>query len=295
MLTAPFAGVVTARYADPGALVTNASSNQTAALPLVTISDTSKLKVTVYAEQSEAPNVKPGLEAEIIDAANPQRKVKGTVTRVSGELDSRTRTLLTEVDFDNSQGQFVAGSFVNVNLLIPAVSYVEVPAPALVSRDKKTMLAVVTPEKTIRLQPVEVAGTDGKVLRVASGLNEGERVALSLPPSVNDGGHINPVPVPGVPAPAAVPPAPPTPPPAKQAAAPEPQRKPVAAKPQSERAAAGRVTPREPKPATAQRGKASTTAEPPPVTTPETPRASSPPPARTEQPRATPKPQPGEV
>jgi RND family efflux transporter MFP subunit len=208
-LQAPFAGVVTARYADPGALVTNASSNQAAALPLVTIADTTRLKVTVYVEQSEAPNVGPGLEAEIVDAANPQRKVNGTVTRVSGELDPRTRTLLTEVDFDNRDGQMVAGSFVNVNLLIPAPRHIEVPAPALLSRDRKSMVAVVTAEKTIRLQPIEVAGTDGKVLRVAAGIEEGERVALNLPPSVGDGAHVTPLAMPGTPA---TPPAPSAPP-----------------------------------------------------------------------------------
>jgi RND family efflux transporter MFP subunit len=211
-LHAPFTGVITARYADPGALVTNASSNQAAALPLVTISDTTRLKVTVYVEQSEAPNIRPGLEAEIGDAANPQRRVRGTVTRVSGELDPRTRTLLTEVDFDNSASQMVAGSFVNVTLLIPAPVFVEVPAPALVSRDKKSLIALVTTDKTIRLQPVEVASTDGKVIRIASGLNEGDRVALNVPPSLGDGAHVTPVPVPSAAAPAQTSPPSPLPP-----------------------------------------------------------------------------------
>ena len=108
-LRAPFSGVVTQRYADPGALVQNAATNQVSALPVVTISDTSRLKVSVYVEQGEAPNVKPGLDAEIVDASNAERRGKGKVTRIAGELDPRTRTLLTEVDFDNSKGQFVAG------------------------------------------------------------------------------------------------------------------------------------------------------------------------------------------
>jgi len=196
VLKAPFTGVVTQRFADPGALVTNASSNQSSALPVVTIVDGKKLKVTVYVDQVEAPNVKPGLPVEIIDASDPARRTQSKVTRVSGELDPRTRTLTTEVDFDNSAGQFMAGSFVNVTLLIPATSYIEVPAAALVARDKKNLVAIVGSDNHVQFRPIETAGTDGKVLRVASGLAEGEQVALNVPATLTDGGRITPAPPP---------------------------------------------------------------------------------------------------
>ena len=189
-LKAPFAGVITARFADPGALVTNAATNQTSALPLVTISDVSRLKVTVYVEQSEAPNVKIGTAAEIVDAASPERRVQGRVARVSGELDPRTRTLLSEVDFDNSMGQFLPGSFVNVSLVIPSTSYVEVPVAALLVRDKKNLVATLTADNRIRLVPINVAGTDGKMVRIADGLNEGERVVLGVPNTLADGSRV---------------------------------------------------------------------------------------------------------
>lgn len=299
MLYAPFAGVVTARFADPGALVTNASANQTAALPLVTISDTTRLKVTVYPEQSEAPNVKPGLEAEIVDAAAPQRRVKGKIARVAGELDPRTRTLLTEVDIDNAEQQLVPGSFVNVNLLIPSASYIEVPASALLSRDKKSMVALVTAEKTVRLQSIEVAGTDGKVLRIASGVNEGDRVVLNVPASLADGARVSPVPVPGMP-PASATPAP-APPPASTPPAVAPP-KPLHSKPQAAAPAQppnrSSMTSAPVRPAPDQTGEtAPTRPAAPPTATPAPP--SAPPPAVTPSPPTPPstlrKPLPGEV
>ncbi|HWH49682.1 MAG TPA: efflux RND transporter periplasmic adaptor subunit [Burkholderiales bacterium] len=200
-LRAPFSGVVTARHVDPGALVTNAANNQTSSQPVVTIADTSRLRVSVYVEQVDAPFVKPGVEVEIVDAANPERRNKGKVSRTGGELDSRTRTLLAEVDFDNSRGEFIAGSYVNVTLLIPAVSYIEVPAPALVVRDKKNYIAVVGSNNHIKLVPIEVAGTDGRVIRILTGLGEGIRVALNLPNTVPDDAKVNPSVPPGVPVP----------------------------------------------------------------------------------------------
>lgn len=206
-MRAPFSGVVTARYVDAGALVTNAANNQTSSQPVVTISDTSKLRVTAYVEQVDAPFVRPGTEVEIVDAANPERRSKGRVARTGGGLDSRTRTLLAEVDFDNSKGEFIAGSYVNLTLLIPATSYVEVPAMALVVREKKNYVAVIGADSHVKLTPIEIAGTDGRVIRILSGLGEGTRVALSLANTIPDGAKVNPAAVPGAPPPAAAAPA----------------------------------------------------------------------------------------
>lgn len=196
---APFAGTVTERFVDVGALVTNASSNQTSAQPIVAIAQTQRLKVTVYAEQAEAPVVRPGLDVEIVDAAAAERKVAAKITRVSGELDARTRTRRAEVEFDNPEGLFLPGGFVNVALAIPAASFVEVPAGALVTKDKKTFVAMVDDQKRVHFLPIEVAGTDGKVLRVAKGLDVGTPVAVSPPAGLAEGAKIDPQQPPGAP------------------------------------------------------------------------------------------------
>ncbi len=196
-LYAPFAGVVTGRYVDPGALITNAANNQTSSQPVVTVSDPSMLRVSVYVEQVDARYVRPGIEAEIIDTANPAQRIKARVSRVAGELDPRTRTLLAEVDFDNRDGAFIPGSFVNVSLMVPQTSYIEVPASALVVRDRKNFVAVLEADNHIKLTPIEIAGTDGASVKIASGLGEGARVVLSLPNTVPDGAKVNPAVAPG--------------------------------------------------------------------------------------------------
>jgi len=216
-LYAPYDGVVTGRYVDPGALITNAANNQTSSQPVVTVSDPSKLRVSVYVEQVDARFVRPGIEAEIIDAANPTQRIKATVSRVAGELDPKTRTLLAEVDFDNRAGTFIPGSFVNVSLMVPQTSYIEVPASALVVRDRKNFAAVLGTDNHIKLTPIEIAGTDGASVKIASGLGEGERVVLSLPNTVPDGAKVNPAASPAAAAPQPVPAA--TPAPAKVPAA----------------------------------------------------------------------------
>jgi RND family efflux transporter MFP subunit len=195
-LTAPFDGMVTARYADVGTLVTNATSNRSSAQPVVTISDTSRLRVTVYVDQQDAGFIKPGTQVEISDASNAEIKGKATVSRVTGQLDPRTRTMMAEVDVDNAKGTFIPGSFVTVSLLIPARSYVEAPAGALVTREGKTFVPVLDAENKVKLTPIEVAGTDGKVIRIANGVETGVKLALNLPNTVSDGSRVNPAPAP---------------------------------------------------------------------------------------------------
>jgi membrane fusion protein (multidrug efflux system) len=202
-LYAPYAGVVTGRYVDPGALITNAANNQTSSQPVVTVSDPSKLRVSVYVEQVDAGQVLPGTEAEIIDTASPSQRIKAKVSRVAGELDARTRTMLAEVDFDNRAGTFIPGSFVNVSLTVPQTSYIEIPASALVVRERKNFVAVLDADQHIKLTPIEIAGTDGASVKIASGLGEGVRVALSLPNTVSDGAKVNPAAVISAPVPAA--------------------------------------------------------------------------------------------
>ncbi len=205
IVKAPFNGVVTNRFADPGALVQNASTNQASAQPLVTVADVSRLKVTVFADQVDAPQVKAGLDVEVSDAAAPERKVTGRVSRVSGELDARTRTRRAEIEFDNADGAFLPGSFLNVAILLPAKSFVEVPAGALVTREKKTFVAVVDADHRIHYTPITVAGTDGKTVRIANGIEIGTPVAVSPPASLADGGRITPQTPPGAPKPADAP------------------------------------------------------------------------------------------
>lgn len=221
-LYAPFAGVVTGRYVDPGALITNAANNQSSSQPVVTISDPSRLRVSVYVEQVDARFIRPGLEAEIVDTANPMQRIKAKVSRVAGELDARTRTLLAEVDFDNRNGTFIAGSFVNVSLTVPQTSYIEVPAAALVVRERKNFAAVLEAGNRIKLTPIEIAGTDGMSVKIASGLGEGVPVVLSLPNTVPDGSKVNPASAPGAALPASGPAAAPaTKPPAATAQQPK--------------------------------------------------------------------------
>jgi membrane fusion protein (multidrug efflux system) len=192
-LIAPFNGRVTARYADPGALVQNAMNSQTSALPVVTISDTTHLRVDAYVQQQDAPFVHIGDVVEIEDAANPARKISARVSRTSGELDPKSRTLLAEMDVENRGDFFVGGSFAYVTLHLKVAPAPQVPLNALVLRDNRQFVAVPDDKQVLHFRPVQVESTDGTTVRIAAGIKAGERVAVNVPDEVSDGSRIQPI------------------------------------------------------------------------------------------------------
>jgi RND family efflux transporter MFP subunit len=192
IIRAPFAGRVTARFIDPGMLVTNAQTNFVNAMPVLTISDDAKVRVYAYLQQVDVPFVRVGDVAEVSDASNSERRKTVTITRMTGELDQRTRTMLIEVHVDNKDRFFVPGSFAYVTLRVPIKSYPQVPLTALLKRGNELLVAVLDND-IVRFRPVTIASTDGNTVRVADGLEPGEKVAINLPEDVTNGSRVQPI------------------------------------------------------------------------------------------------------
>jgi RND family efflux transporter MFP subunit len=190
VLHAPFDGVVTARFVDVGALVQNSTTNQVSNQPVVTIVDDSRLRVDVHVEQRDVPYIHVGDSVDVADAADESRKIVAHVSRTSAQLDPRTRTLLVEVDLDNSGHFLVPGSFAYVTLHIPLPSYPEIPMTALVVRGTNTFVADVSEQGIVHLRPVKVASTDGVHASLSDGVRVGDKVALDLPDEISDGGKV---------------------------------------------------------------------------------------------------------
>ena len=192
IVRAPFSGRVTARFMDPGMLVTNAQTNFVSAMPMITISDDTTVRVYAYLQQSDVPFVNTGDVAEVSDASNPDRKKTATITRMTGELEQRTRTMLIEVHLDNADNFIVPGSFAYLTLHVPIQSYPQIPVTALLTRGNENVVAVLE-NNTVRFRPVTVASTDGSTISLAEGLTPGERIAINVPDEVTNGSRVQPV------------------------------------------------------------------------------------------------------
>jgi RND family efflux transporter MFP subunit len=190
VLRAPFNGVVTARFVDPGALVQNSTTNQASNQPVLTIADEGRLRVDIYVAQRDVPFVHVGDTADVADAAAPDRKLPGRIARTSEVLDPRTRTLFVELDLDNRDHALIPGSFAYVTLHVPLHSYPQVPVAGLVVRGNNTFVADIDADSQVHLRPVKVATTDGIHASLADGAAVGTRIALNLPDGVVDGSRV---------------------------------------------------------------------------------------------------------
>ena len=188
-LRAPYAGTVTARYADPGTLIQNAINSQTSAQPIVTIADLNRLRVYVYAEQKDAAFLKVGYAVDITLTENPDLHIKGNVTRIAGELDERTRMMTVEIDLDNRDQRIIPGSYVQVHITGPLDknAKIEIPSTALVIHKDVSSVAVLDSSNVIHFKPVKIGENSGEKVTILQGLSVGDRVALSVGESIPDG------------------------------------------------------------------------------------------------------------
>jgi membrane fusion protein, multidrug efflux system len=193
-MRAPFNGVVTARYADQGALVQNAASSQTSALPVVTVDLTDSLRVYTYLDQADAENIRPGLRGVLTMDERPGMKMPVTVARTGGALDPKTRKLLVEFDVLNLRNAIVPGSFVHVELDVPSPMLPEIPVEALTVRQNQSQVPILAPDNTVHFRNVVVANNDGRRIRLTSGAQIGERVVLSIGDGIADGARVRPAP-----------------------------------------------------------------------------------------------------
>jgi RND family efflux transporter MFP subunit len=175
--------------------VQNAANGASGALPVVTLSQLDRLRVFVYVDQRDAASVKAGDRVEIVLPYQGE-VVPGQVSRVAGELEPRTRTMTVEIDLDNAGGAIVPGSFLTVRLRLAGKPQLRVPAAALLIRQQKPLVAVVGADNRVKLRGVTVAQHDGAFVALASGLAEGERVALNVDRSIRDGDRVRPAPPP---------------------------------------------------------------------------------------------------
>jgi RND family efflux transporter MFP subunit len=185
---APFDGVITARNTDIGMLIN--SGNGGVAQELFHISSLGKLRIFVSVPQMYSGSAVPGVNAEITVPESPGRHYSGKVARNATAIDPATRTLLTEVDIENTSGQLLPGAYAEVHLKLQAATpALIVPVTALIFRADGLQVAVVRDGKA---QLVQISqGRDfGTEVEVISGITEQDLVIVNTPDSLTSGAPV---------------------------------------------------------------------------------------------------------
>jgi RND family efflux transporter MFP subunit len=182
-VTAPFAGTITARRTDVGQLIAAGNGKE-----LFRLAQTRTLRVFVRVPQTMARAVEPGQEAELALAEFPGRKFAAKIVRSAGAMEPDSRTLLTELEVDNSKGEILAGSYAQVRFTEAKMdAALTLPANALLFRSDGMQVGVVGPDGKVELRRVQLGRDFGQVVEVLGGVARSDRVILNPPDSLTPG------------------------------------------------------------------------------------------------------------
>jgi len=185
-VAAPFAGTITLRNTDVGDLIAATGGKE-----LFRLSQTDKLRVFVRVPQSLSPYIVPGQTAELLIAERPDRVFTAQVVHTAGAISTDSRTLLTEMEVDNTRGEILAGSFAQVRLTgAPAAKILTVPGNALLFRAEGPQVGVVQPDGKVELRRVKLGGDFGSTVEILSGVTPTDRVILNPSDSLADGATV---------------------------------------------------------------------------------------------------------
>jgi membrane fusion protein, multidrug efflux system len=183
---APFAGVLTRRNVDIGALVN--AGNGGSGKELFNLALIDPLRVYVSVPEADAPNIHAGMRAWIGLAEYPASRFGGTVVRTANAIDQNTRTLLTEVDVPNKAGRLLPGAYAQVHFDVPVNgSRLSVPSSAMLFRSEGPSVAVVGPGDRVQLRSIAIGRDFGTSLEILQGIKANDRVVQNPPDSLENG------------------------------------------------------------------------------------------------------------
>ncbi len=172
-LRAPFDGVVTERWVDPGELI------QPATTKMLHLMETDPVRVRIWVPESDVPSIQEGAQAKMTFDELPGKTFESRVARVFWALNRNTKTMAAEFDLKNSDRAVRPGMFAHVRIDLDSRSDALVlPASALVSEKKKSFVFVVE-EGVVKKVPIKIGFDDGIEFEVREGLGEKDEVIVT--------------------------------------------------------------------------------------------------------------------
>jgi RND family efflux transporter MFP subunit len=187
-VVAPFAGVVTQRNTDVGALI---NAGQTPGSALFRVADTHRLRIYASVPQSYAAAIHPGLTAALVFADRPGKRYEAVVANTSRALDATSRTLQVELQIDNESGELLPGSYAQVHFtLTGADDTLRIPVNTVLFRTQGLQVAVLDAERRVHLKSITQGRDFGTEVEVLSGVSVDDVLVANPPDSIADGARV---------------------------------------------------------------------------------------------------------
>lgn len=134
-LTAPFSGIITAKYYEDGEIYSGAPNPQTGKAAIITLMQIEPMKAMVHISEKYYPDLKNGMKATITSDIYPGEQFEGSVFKVHPTIERSTRTFVAEVKIANPGEKLRPGMFVRVALALKTDETIMVPAIAILKQE----------------------------------------------------------------------------------------------------------------------------------------------------------------
>ncbi len=188
-IKAPFKGVITSRYAVPGAFVTpttSASSSREGGATSSSIVKLSQgLEIVAKVPESDIGRIKTGQGATIRVDAFPDKRFKAIVSKISPSAIKNNNVTSFEVTLllSNRPEDLRLGMTSDINFETGATEISTlIPTVAIVTEEGKAGVLVVGNNNQPTFKKVELGTSSGSKTAIISGLEPGEKVFINLPP-----------------------------------------------------------------------------------------------------------------
>ncbi len=186
-IRAPFAGVVTKRYASTGSMIQAGTASQTQAMPVVKLAQNNLLRLILPVPVNSVAGVKNGQNVDV-NVSSLGRTLQGTVTRSADSVQMSTRTMDTEVDVQNRDGALVPGMYAEVHLhLAPRPNVLSAPLDAVEGVGTSVQQAYVVRDGILHLLPIKTGMQTPNRIEIVSGLQRGDEVVVGRHTGLSDG------------------------------------------------------------------------------------------------------------
>jgi RND family efflux transporter MFP subunit len=191
-ITAPFDGVITYRYADPGALIQTGTSSDTQSLPLVRVSDNYLLRLDFPVDIEVVQDIHAGDLVEIQVQSLGNKTFTGAVSRFTRDVDDDTRKMNTEIEVPNPKLEIDPGMYATVALKVENhTNTLAIPTEAVIAGATPSVF-VVNANNEIEQRPIQLGLETSDEYEVLSGLNEGDLVVVGNHSEIQTGQKVQP-------------------------------------------------------------------------------------------------------
>jgi RND family efflux transporter MFP subunit len=191
-ITAPLDGVITHRYADPGALIQAGTSSDVEARALLRVSDNYRLRLDFPVSVEYVQDIRLGDAVEVRVESFGNETFTGTVTRFTREVNEDTRTMMTEIEVPNPDLKIIPGMYATVVLKVEErPNVLAIPMQAVAPGENPTAY-VINDKNEIEERPIKLGLDTPSEYEVLSGLNEGDLVLVGSRAMVKTGEKVEP-------------------------------------------------------------------------------------------------------